>query len=232
MGKDGSLVTDCERCSRAQQPVDSEQVSEFTGEQVQLPESRGEDCQAEMVCKCSQSTVSDSLTSSCTSVSRDGALCNGRTAQPESLESGVVKKTPAEEEEGEEREEKGEEGEKVDLCQVTEGEEGGVRGNGKDTLGGGSGDRGGTSRETGDNSRSSSRFESTSDSESDTAMDSTPELTPERKATDEAKEEPVFRDATKQLLIKSLPPVLTLHMKRFLQDGRRLRKNGRHIDFP
>ena len=63
-------------------------------------------------------------------------------------------------------------------------------------------------------------------------MDSTPELTPERKATDEAKEEPVFRDATKQLLIKSLPPVLTLHMKRFLQDGRRLRKNGRHIDFP
>ena len=176
MGKDGSLVTDCERCSRAQQPVDSEQVSEFTGEQVQLPESRGEDCQAEMVCKCSQSTVSDSLTSSCTSVSRDGALCNGRAAQPESLESGVVKKTPAEEGEGEEEEgeigegeeeeEKGEEGEKVDLCQVTEGEEGGVRGNGKDTLGGGSGDRGGTSRETGDNSRSSSHFESTSDSES------------------------------------------------------------------
>jgi hypothetical protein len=64
-------------------------------------------------------------------------------------------------------------------------------------------------------------------------VDSTPELTPERKATEEAKEEePVFRDATKQLLIKSLPPVLTLHMKRFLQDGRRLRKNGRHIDFP
>ena len=42
----------------------------------------------------------------------------------------------------------------------------------------------------------------------------------------------VFTDATKQLLIKSLPPVLTLHLKRFLQEGRRLRKNGRPIAFP
>ena len=43
---------------------------------------------------------------------------------------------------------------------------------------------------------------------------------------------PVFCDATKQLLIKTLPLVLTLHLKRFLQDGRRCRKNGCHISFP
>ena len=43
---------------------------------------------------------------------------------------------------------------------------------------------------------------------------------------------PVFCDATKQLLIKTLPLVLTLHLKRFLQDGRRCRKNGRYISFP
>ena len=170
--EDGSRATDC---SVVQQPVDSEpalSVPELTGEQVQqLPESRGEDCQAEMACKCSQPTVSDSLTRSCTRFSRDGALCNGHTARPESLESGVVQKTPAdggeEEEEGEngdgeEREEKGEEGEKVNLWRV-EGEE---RGNGKDTLGGGSGDRGGSS-EAGDNSRSSSRYESTRESGSE-----------------------------------------------------------------
>ena len=45
-------------------------------------------------------------------------------------------------------------------------------------------------------------------------------------------EEVVFSDATKQLMIKTLPPVLTLHLKRFLQEGRRLRKNGRHVTFP
>ena len=64
------------------------------------------------------------------------------------------------------------------------------------------------------------------------------ELTHEKKEKESSstsfsqKEELVFRDATKQLLIESLPPVLTLHMKRFLQEGRRLRKNGCHVDFP
>ena len=46
------------------------------------------------------------------------------------------------------------------------------------------------------------------------------------------REELVFRDAMKQLLIETLPPVLTLHLKRFLQEGRRLRKNGHHVEFP
>ena len=47
-----------------------------------------------------------------------------------------------------------------------------------------------------------------------------------------ARKEIVFCEATKQMMIRKLPPVLTLHLKRFLQDGRRLRKNGRHISFP
>ena len=65
---------------------------------------------------------------------------------------------------------------------------------------------------------------------------------PEKKASDavmptsdsqeEEEEELVFCDATKQLLVRHLPPVLTLHLKRFLQEGRRLRKNGCHIEFP
>ena len=67
----------------------------------------------------------------------------------------------------------------------------------------------------------------------DSTLDTSTERAEEKsKKSKEKKEEPVFRDATKQLLIRSLPPVLTLHMKRFLQDGRRLRKNGCHIDFP
>ena len=51
-------------------------------------------------------------------------------------------------------------------------------------------------------------------------------------SNDDQKQKPIFCDATKQLLIKSLPPVLTLHLKRFLQDGQKLRKNGLHIEFP
>ena len=54
----------------------------------------------------------------------------------------------------------------------------------------------------------------------------------ETKKADSAKEDQVFCDARKQLLLKSVPPVLTLHLKRFLQEGQRLRKNGRHIVFP
>ena len=42
----------------------------------------------------------------------------------------------------------------------------------------------------------------------------------------------VFSDAKKQFLIESLPPILTLNLKRFVQHGRRLLKNSRHISFP
>ena len=42
----------------------------------------------------------------------------------------------------------------------------------------------------------------------------------------------IFSEATKQLLIESPPLVLNLHLKRFLQSGRHLRKNNKHISFP
>ena len=42
----------------------------------------------------------------------------------------------------------------------------------------------------------------------------------------------VFSEATKQFLIGRLPSVLTLNLKRFIQHGRRLQKNSRHISFP
>lgn len=42
----------------------------------------------------------------------------------------------------------------------------------------------------------------------------------------------MFSEATKQFLIESLPLVLTLNLKRFVQHGRRLQKNSRHISFP
>lgn len=42
----------------------------------------------------------------------------------------------------------------------------------------------------------------------------------------------VFSEATKQFLIERLPLVLTLNLKRFVQHGRRLQKNSRHISFP
>lgn len=44
--------------------------------------------------------------------------------------------------------------------------------------------------------------------------------------------EPVYTSARKQMLISSLPPVITLHLKRFHQAGMNLRKVNRHVDFP
>ena len=46
------------------------------------------------------------------------------------------------------------------------------------------------------------------------------------------KGEVVFSDAKKQFLMESLPLILTLNLKRFVQHGRRLQKNSRHISFP
>lgn len=51
-------------------------------------------------------------------------------------------------------------------------------------------------------------------------------------AMESDKEEVVFSDAKKQFLIESLPFILTLNLKRFVQHGRRLQKNSRHISFP
>ena len=42
----------------------------------------------------------------------------------------------------------------------------------------------------------------------------------------------MFADADKRFLIKRLPPVLTLHLKRFEQRGMRATKNNRHVAFP
>ncbi|KAM4633580.1 ubiquitin carboxyl-terminal hydrolase 45 [Polymixia lowei] len=46
------------------------------------------------------------------------------------------------------------------------------------------------------------------------------------------KVEKVYTSARKQMLISSLPPVVTLHLKRFHQAGMNLRKVNRHVDFP
>ncbi|XP_071377986.1 ubiquitin carboxyl-terminal hydrolase 45 [Centroberyx affinis] len=46
------------------------------------------------------------------------------------------------------------------------------------------------------------------------------------------KAEKVYTSARKQMLISSLPPVITLHLKRFHQAGMNLRKVNRHVDFP
>lgn len=46
------------------------------------------------------------------------------------------------------------------------------------------------------------------------------------------KAEKVYTSARKQMLISSLPPVVTLHLKRFHQAGMNLRKVNRHVDFP
>ena len=46
------------------------------------------------------------------------------------------------------------------------------------------------------------------------------------------KKELVLCNASKQLLLLSLPPVLTLHLKRFQQVGFSLRKVNRHVEFP
>ncbi|KFQ18383.1 Ubiquitin carboxyl-terminal hydrolase 16, partial [Merops nubicus] len=42
----------------------------------------------------------------------------------------------------------------------------------------------------------------------------------------------VYTNATKQMLISLVPPILTLHLKRFHQAGFNLRKVSRHIKFP
>ncbi|XP_054638079.1 ubiquitin carboxyl-terminal hydrolase 45 isoform X2 [Dunckerocampus dactyliophorus] len=46
------------------------------------------------------------------------------------------------------------------------------------------------------------------------------------------KVEKIYTSARKQILISSLPPVITLHLKRFHQAGMNLRKVNRHVDFP
>ncbi|XP_061676622.1 LOW QUALITY PROTEIN: ubiquitin carboxyl-terminal hydrolase 45 [Syngnathoides biaculeatus] len=42
----------------------------------------------------------------------------------------------------------------------------------------------------------------------------------------------IYTSARKQMLISSLPPVITLHLKRFHQAGMNFRKVNRHVDFP
>lgn len=44
--------------------------------------------------------------------------------------------------------------------------------------------------------------------------------------------EKIYTSARKQMLISSLPHVVTLHLKRFHQAGMNLRKVNRHVDFP
>ncbi|XP_048121050.1 ubiquitin carboxyl-terminal hydrolase 16 [Alosa alosa] len=51
------------------------------------------------------------------------------------------------------------------------------------------------------------------------------------KATEGSKKS-VYRDALKQMLISSPPPVLTLHLKRFQQVGYSVCKVNRHVQFP
>lgn len=46
------------------------------------------------------------------------------------------------------------------------------------------------------------------------------------------KVEKMYTSARKQMLISLLPPVITLHLKRFHQAGMNLRKVNRHVDFP
>lgn len=48
----------------------------------------------------------------------------------------------------------------------------------------------------------------------------------------EKKVEKIYTSARKQMLISLLPPVITLHLKRFHQAGMNLRKVNRHVDFP
>ncbi|XP_041649881.1 ubiquitin carboxyl-terminal hydrolase 45 [Cheilinus undulatus] len=53
-----------------------------------------------------------------------------------------------------------------------------------------------------------------------------------KSSTADKKMEKIYTSARKQMLISSLPPVLTLHLKRFHQAGMNLRKVNRHVDFP
>ena len=50
--------------------------------------------------------------------------------------------------------------------------------------------------------------------------------------TGRVKQQAVYTEATKQLLISFAPPVLTLHLKRFQQVGFGLRKMAKHVTFP
>ncbi len=34
------------------------------------------------------------------------------------------------------------------------------------------------------------------------------------------------------MLVEKAPPILTLHLKRFIQHGRRLQKNNKYVSFP
>ncbi|KAJ8288315.1 hypothetical protein COCON_G00009740 [Conger conger] len=53
-----------------------------------------------------------------------------------------------------------------------------------------------------------------------------------RSGAADKKTEKVYTSARKQMLISTLPPVVTLHLKRFHQAGMNLRKVNRHVDFP
>ncbi|XP_056618431.1 ubiquitin carboxyl-terminal hydrolase 45 [Triplophysa dalaica] len=53
-----------------------------------------------------------------------------------------------------------------------------------------------------------------------------------RSSSADKKAEKVYTSARKQMLISALPPVVTLHLKRFHQAGMNLRKVNRHVDFP
>ena len=226
---------------------------EVARRQVKNSPESSEDCQTATMCGHSQATVSDVATNTSEGGNDDGGLCNGYSLESvidEEKKSAAVADEVGEEEEGKEEERNEERYEKE--------EEGEGEGMGGDRQEGDSGEEKDGSEDN--NSRSSSRCESTKEPDSEgifvcsilrkviwkfhciytiwlsafSAEDSMAELTPEKKkpTSDKTPEEPVLRDAMKQLLIKTLPPIFTLHMKRFLQDGRRLRKNGRHIDFP
>uniref|UniRef100_A0A7N6AIE7 Ubiquitin carboxyl-terminal hydrolase n=1 Tax=Anabas testudineus TaxID=64144 RepID=A0A7N6AIE7_ANATE len=53
-----------------------------------------------------------------------------------------------------------------------------------------------------------------------------------KSSSGDKKVEKVYTSARKQMLISCLPPVITLHLKRFHQAGMNLRKVNRHVDFP
>ncbi|KAM7420248.1 hypothetical protein PAMA_014786 [Pampus argenteus] len=53
-----------------------------------------------------------------------------------------------------------------------------------------------------------------------------------KSSSTDKKLEKIYTSARKQMLISLLPPVITLHLKRFHQAGMNLRKVNRHVDFP
>ncbi len=57
-------------------------------------------------------------------------------------------------------------------------------------------------------------------------------LFPDSPSPENSDSKVAFCDATKQILIQTPPQVLTLHLKRFSHQGRKLKKNNRHIAFP